>query len=215
MPKTILPAHQERSRQTLARLLKAAIEVLDKEGLDGATIPRIAKHAGVTPGAIYRRFPDKDALLREVCLRMLESNARHTEERLRPEKWEGKSLADIAEFVIQTTLKGYALHRGLLRAFALFAFQHSDLAFAREAEALQWQVMRTVTDLLLTRRGEIRHPDPEFAVPFALMMVGQMARGVFILPRDPKQASRLLPDVSERMQDELPKMFLRYLDVRP
>jgi AcrR family transcriptional regulator len=54
MPKTVLPARQERSRKTRARLLRAATEVLDQEGLDGATIPRIAARAGLTPGAIYR-----------------------------------------------------------------------------------------------------------------------------------------------------------------
>jgi AcrR family transcriptional regulator len=37
----------------------------------GRSIPRIAQHAGLTPGAIYRRFHDKDALLEATILGML------------------------------------------------------------------------------------------------------------------------------------------------
>src|SRR6266536_2989870 len=116
MPKTVLPAHQDRSRKTLARLLKATAEVLNKEGLEGATVPRIAARAGLTPGTIYRRFPDKDALLREVCLRMLDQNYRNGKELLKPERWKDKPLAEMCRRVIEMTLQGHSVHRGLLRA---------------------------------------------------------------------------------------------------
>ena len=211
MAKTTLPAHQERSRETLERLLKSATEVLDKEGLEAATIPRIAAHAGVTPGAIYRRFPDKDALLREVCLRMMERNRQHVQESLTPERFRDMSLAEICKFVIETTLNGHAKHRGLLRALLFFTQQHPDAAFVRRSEEAQWEVFRAISDLLLTRRSEMRHPDPDSAVPFALMMVGVTAKGVMIVPRSPKNFSRILPDVEERLRHELPRMMLRYL----
>src|SRR5215471_19325133 len=67
-----LAPQQERSRESLRKLLKAAAEVLGQHGVDGTTIPRIAHHAGLTPGAIYRRFHDKEALLEEVILGILE-----------------------------------------------------------------------------------------------------------------------------------------------
>src|SRR5437868_3424328 len=54
--KTLAP-QQARSRESTRRLLKAAAEVLGQHGLEAATIPRIAEHAGLTPGAVYRRFP--------------------------------------------------------------------------------------------------------------------------------------------------------------
>ena len=52
--------HKEATRQ---RLLDAAAEVLRSAGLAGASIERIAAAAGVTHGAVYRHFPNKDALL--------------------------------------------------------------------------------------------------------------------------------------------------------
>ena len=214
MPKTVLPAHQERSRQTLGRLLRATVEVLDKHGLDGATIPRIAAHAGLTPGAVYRRFPNKDALLQEVCLRALESNYRHRNELLEPERWKDKPLADLLRYVIDASLKGHAKHRGFLRALSLLTLQHPNLTFVRKCEEFEWKTFQAVSDLLLARRSEIHHPDPDSAVRLVMLVVGVAAQGVMVLPRDMKHFSRLLPDVEAHLERELPEMVLTYLRIK-
>ncbi len=49
----------ERNRQ---RILEAAREVFAEQGI-GATLDAVAARAGVGVGTVYRRFPDKDALL--------------------------------------------------------------------------------------------------------------------------------------------------------
>jgi AcrR family transcriptional regulator len=45
------------------RILVAAKTVLDREGLPGLTIRKVAHHARLSPMALYRHFADKDALL--------------------------------------------------------------------------------------------------------------------------------------------------------
>jgi len=214
MPKTVLPAHQARSRESLARLLKATAEVLNQGGLEGATIPRIAARAGLSPGTVYRRFPDKDALLREVCLRLFDENYRRTKELLATDCWKSMSLPEMAHSIITISLKGHQVHRGLLRALLFFTLQHPDAAFVRKSEELEWKTFQDVADLLLTRKKEIHHPDPESAVKFAILMVGIAANGVLILPPDPKDLSRFLPAVESQLERELPRMFLRYLGVK-
>ena len=57
------PPQQTRSRETLDRILDAAERVLDEKSFTEATLAEIMERAGVTVGAFYRRFPDKDALL--------------------------------------------------------------------------------------------------------------------------------------------------------
>ena len=54
-----LRADAERNR---ARILAAAAEVFADRGLD-VSLDEIAAHAGVGVGTVYRRFPDKDALI--------------------------------------------------------------------------------------------------------------------------------------------------------
>jgi AcrR family transcriptional regulator len=214
MPKTTLPAHQARSRESLARLLKAAAEILNKDGLEGATIPRIAARAGLSPGTVYRRFPDKDALLREVCLRLLEENYQGTKKLLASERWKNMSLVEMSRTVIAITLQGHHSHRGLLRALLLFTLQHPDAAFVKKCDELEWKTLHNVGELLLTRRSEIHHPDPESAVKLALLLVGIAATGIFILPQHPNNYDRFLPDVEGQLNRELPRMFLRYLGVK-
>lgn len=213
MPASTLPARQTRSRRTHEQLLAATIAVLDRHGLEGATIPRIAARARLTPGAVYRRFPDKDALLREAWLRVLRENARHGATLLAPESWHHAPLAAVVRQIVTTTLEGHARHRELLRALMIYTLERADSAFRRESADLQEAAFRTVTQVLLARRSEIGHPDPESAVPFALLMVGVAARGVLTMPRDAKQLSRLVPGAEARLARELPEMVLAYLRI--
>jgi AcrR family transcriptional regulator len=213
MRKTVLPVHQARSRDSLNRLLKAAVEVLDEHGIEGATIPRIAARANVSPGTVYRRFRDKDALLREVCLRTLERNYRQTKELLATERWKGKSLSEIVRSVIAVTLKGHRAHRGLLRAMLFFTLQHPDAAFVRKSTELQPKIFEHLAELLLSRRREIRHPHPELAVKFAMLMVAVAAQGTIVLPRNPAALGRLLPGLEDHLEHELARMCLRFLGI--
>lgn len=60
------PPQQARSRAALQRLLASAEEVLVNEGLDDFTIARVAEHAGVSVGGVYRRFASKEQLIEAV-----------------------------------------------------------------------------------------------------------------------------------------------------
>ena len=62
------PPQQSRSRETLDRILDAAEQVLAEKAFGEATLAEIMDRAGVTVGAFYRRFPDKNALLRHLGL---------------------------------------------------------------------------------------------------------------------------------------------------
>lgn len=53
----------EESQETRQALLRAAAEVFASKGLHGARLDEIAKQAGVTKGAIYSHFEDREDLL--------------------------------------------------------------------------------------------------------------------------------------------------------
>ncbi|MET7679205.1 ScbR family autoregulator-binding transcription factor [Streptomyces sp. NPDC005423] len=57
---------QERAVQTREQLLKAAAEVFDEYGYAGAGINKILQRAGLTAGALYFHFKDKQNLAMEV-----------------------------------------------------------------------------------------------------------------------------------------------------
>jgi TetR/AcrR family transcriptional regulator, repressor for uid operon len=57
---------QERALRTRASLIRAAAEVFAESGFAGASVSRIAHRAGVTLGAMYFHFKNKEALAREI-----------------------------------------------------------------------------------------------------------------------------------------------------
>ena len=64
---------------TRQKILNAAADLILEEGLDATRISKIAKRAGLTDGALYRHFDNKDDLLAEVYLdiaREIEGHAR-------------------------------------------------------------------------------------------------------------------------------------------
>ena len=53
---------------TQARIFVAARALFDQSGVDGVSMRRIADRVGITPMAIYKHYPDKDALLNALML---------------------------------------------------------------------------------------------------------------------------------------------------
>lgn len=61
---------QKRSREMVGRLLDATATLLGERGLDNTTTNHVAERAGVSIGSLYQYFPDKDALIEALLVRM-------------------------------------------------------------------------------------------------------------------------------------------------
>jgi AcrR family transcriptional regulator len=72
------------ARRNLAQLLAAARDAVVERGPD-APLDEIARRAGVGIGTLYRRFPDRAALLRAVVIDALHRTTRAAEEALAEE----------------------------------------------------------------------------------------------------------------------------------
>lgn len=57
---------QERAARTRVTIARAAAEVFSECGFSGASVSKIAQRAGVTLGAVYFHFENKEALAREI-----------------------------------------------------------------------------------------------------------------------------------------------------
>ena len=51
---------------TPEKILRAAHKVFDREGADAVSMRRVAEAVGITPMAIYRHFPNREALLKRL-----------------------------------------------------------------------------------------------------------------------------------------------------
>jgi len=66
-------------RNTRLDLRDAAIELGARKGVHAASIRTIARHAGVTEGAVYKHFQNKDELIRDAYTSIVNEMAREKE----------------------------------------------------------------------------------------------------------------------------------------
>ena len=211
MAKNSLAPQQARSRESLRKLLKAAAEVLGQHGVEGTTIPRIAQHAGLTPGAVYRRFPDKDALLETVILGILERQDERLRVALTPEMARQIPLAVFAEQMISNMLISYRASAGLLRAVRQFVQARDGTAFYKKAGKLEMRTFEYLMELFLAHRKEIRHRDPRVAVAFALITLSSTLIELILVDHDLQCWQAVIPKDDQTLKRELLRNFLSHL----
>jgi AcrR family transcriptional regulator len=207
----VFEPRQARSRESERKLLKAAAEVLGQHGVEGATIPRIAAHAGLTPGSVYRRFPDKDGLLEAVILGILERQEERLRTGMTPEMSAQIPLAVYAENIIYNLLVSYRANAGLMRAMQQFARASANQDFRRKVSRLEVRAIERLVDLFLAAAKDIDHPNPRLGVAMALMMVISTLHEFVLHTSDPKAWKILLPQDDTALRRELTRAFLRYL----
>jgi AcrR family transcriptional regulator len=104
---------QERSRQTVIRILDAAAAIADEQGVDAATTRAIADRAGVSYPSLYRFFDDREAILDELLERhCAELDARCVEAE---KTWRISSIGDLLNNELELHVHYYRLHPGSAR----------------------------------------------------------------------------------------------------
>ena len=199
-----------RTQESLERLLDAAEALLSAKRFEDVHVAEVASRAGTSVAAFYRRFEDKEALLHALHERLCEQALATADDALAPARWEGAGIREIlatsSPFLIRVlesreTLDLAVYQRGL-----------TDAAFRERSGRISRHVMEGVARLLLARRAEIGHPDPERAVAFAMTQVYVPARA-HVHRRLPRPALVRMSD--EEIARELIESCLAYLKVRP
>ena len=69
------PSRIERRDQQVQRILEAAKACFVRSGFQGASMQQICAEAGMSPGALYRYFPSKEAIVEAICAADRRENA--------------------------------------------------------------------------------------------------------------------------------------------
>jgi AcrR family transcriptional regulator len=199
---------QERSRRTQERLLRAAEAVFAKRGIGRATVGEICAHAGVAVGTFYGRFRDKDALLRAYYERFFQRGVEAVAADFSSERWKGRPASEIVAAWVAWRVERYDRRRRLLRALLLWVRAHPSPEFRRQATRARPGIGGAFMRLLLERRAELRHPDPEQAARFVLVLVESTTLDALLFAGH--RGPDLLFDAKE-LQTELTRAALAYL----
>jgi AcrR family transcriptional regulator len=177
----IRPPLQQRSRSSFERVLRAARELLEEEGYPGFTLASVSARAGVSVGAIYARVPSKDALFYAVHARVMEELAAVYDKIVEEESDRGLPARELVQTTVRRFAEPFPTHSAILRV-VMHRGAVDELVAELGSQASSEQAERFRT-MILTRRSEIVHPDPELAVDVAYrMMYCTLARQVMYGP---------------------------------
>jgi len=140
---------QARSRQTMERLLTATLAVIEEKGLAGVTIPEVATAAGLSAGSVYRRFEDKEAMIRVALLRFLESSQETNQASLASDPLQALTLDQALLALCRGLVAQYGGRTGLLKALDQYLEVQADAAFRERAVSLIEANLRLIIGALI------------------------------------------------------------------
>jgi AcrR family transcriptional regulator len=166
---------QTRSRQSFDRVLDAATRILAENGFSGLTLTQVSRQSRVSIGSIYCRVDSKEDLVRAVQERAM--------------KEMDHEFAMLVNRVRRKSLPLRSLVPTMVRELALYLRRHAPLLRAFMQQATNDAVIEAVGKksfqqnaldfklILLDRRTEFRHGDPEHAAAMCFTVVyGCLAR---------------------------------------
>src|SRR5262245_51000996 len=208
----VVAPKQERSARSMERILAATEKLLETRSFEEISVTEIVRKAHSSVGSFYARFPDKEALLPALYERQGRRLEGERTRFLESADWSQLDLRQIAERLVRELAVGLRAQHGLMRAIGLYARTRSEPKPGK-ARASRERTLEAAHALLLSRRSEIRHPDPELAVRLGLFMVGAACREKILFGGASHAAATEVSD--HKLIAELAHALVAYLRVTP
>jgi AcrR family transcriptional regulator len=128
---------QSRSQQTVQRVLDAASTLLEEMPLEEVTTTRIAAEAGLSIGALYRFFPDKQTIVDAIAVRHVEQFRASLENSVM--KVLERELANLETFdpaqILNSVVDAYIVYLDAHADFRTISFGRYISAVTKERQA--------------------------------------------------------------------------------
>jgi len=199
---------QRRSQDLLARLIGAARALLDEKDFERISIADIAKHAGVSVGVLYTRFPTKDHLLVHLASAFADDTSALMQRRFTDERVIGLALGALAELYFTTVAQAFTRHRRLLRAVTLLVRTTEHAELRPIVQRFNAAVHQRFAECVLRHARIIRHANAETAVNFAILAASATLREI-VLYEEP--VSNLARGQAAKAGRDCARLFTTYL----
>ena len=158
---------QKRSVRSEQQILAAAVALLTSEGFSEFTMSSVSDESGVSIGGVYRRFPNREALLRQVKEEVMTDLEAVVEERLAAEPDQLTEVLDTFTGVLSTEY----FARSRLFAF-IFVHSADDSVMRRRGFDFHTR-MKTMLLEAVRRCGEVSGDELDAAVDIAYEVIMQ------------------------------------------
>lgn len=177
------------------RIVSAGARVLGDSGYQDASTNRIAREAGISPGSLYQYYPDKDAIVAETILRLIDDFASAITPALRAAA--AKSPPDAIRLILGAVLDALQQQTALLRAL-------TDRVPAIEQQEALGPVRGRLADFafhsLASRKDALRHDDIE-RTTWMIVELTQHLLVRYVLDAPPIERDDFLADTSRIVLD--------------
>ena len=147
--------HHGALRETL---VTTALELLDAGGRDAVNVREAARRAGVSPGAPFRHFPDREALLAALTRAIGEEFSAFSQQAI-----DGAGASPLDQF----RAMGLAYIRYAIAHPRRFSLLHAETCSDPDALALFTRESETVALIARAQRAGLLRPGPPDAVHLA------------------------------------------------
>jgi len=191
---------QKRAEEKKDRLMRAGLELFDKQGYHGANAKEIAAAAGVATGTFYLYFRDKKALFMAILARLEETLLGHVQDLGRQLSESGASPAQVIEAVVSQSITGHDRYKGLHRE--VLALEMTDPDIHAWSLGRDRRVRAKFFGLLESLRPALRTSDLEVAQEMLFLAVEAVSHRAVLFESDLGR---------ERLIDACLDMLKRYL----
>lgn len=170
---------QTRGVETRNAILDAAAALYAEQGYDATTTHQIASRAGVSVGALYRYFADKEAVLVETYrCEMTDLRDRILRE-FRVVEMVGKDLGALATMALDLAFHVFAERPSLRRVLVEQSRRVASLAALRQA---QEQEVRATVRQILAAVPDVRLPDVDVGAYLVSLFMESLIDDVTLYP---------------------------------
>ena len=198
---------QDRSQQTMDRIMRAAASILQEKNFEEITIAEIVERAHTSVGAFYGRFKDKEGLLEALDAHFFAEFEKDITALLLSPGWSEQPVSKMIRDICRLLVDTYSRQTGVLRSLNLKARLHNDTRFRKREERAWSELFPRLKEALLTHQAEFSHPDPAFAIQFGFQQMFFTMREVLIW-----EPLRSAPNcTNDGLISELTRAYLSYL----
>lgn len=174
---------QSRSQETWNAILEAAAALFEAQGYEATTTHQIAAQAGVSVGALYRYFDDKEAVLKELYRRESTSQRDRAMAEFSLADLVSRDLPALLRKTLGLAFRIYRERPGLQRVFAEQSRKIPELVELRRA--LEGDLREAVRQIFAAAPG-VRVPDIEVGAYLATVLIQALMEDFLLYQREPR-----------------------------
>ncbi len=193
----VSPPQQQRSAQTLERIVEATEDLLRTKSLEDITIREIVRRAKCPIASFYARFRSKDDLLPHLYDRYDARVNPAMRAKVDAIELAELDLAGAVEVCVDLIIASYSRDKWLMREVALFARRHPE-AIGKEARRSRAGMHAHAATLFGAFRKEIEHNDPVRAAEVGIFIVASVARESILFGAAPHATATALSSAALR-----------------